>query len=147
MQRPKGVHQNNGHRTWYERDGVGNTTSGYVSASTPYFDFLRQAKHPHLLSLTGVCFRNNEGKLYSVQVLTSVVCFISPVPGNGTLASALANDDVLIEQAHVKLWSLQICLGMGYLHSLGLMHQNLTSEALILDKNWSIKSEFHRANY
>ena len=57
----------------------------------------------------------------------------------GTVFELVINDKMVIEPEHVRMMALDICRGMTYLHASQVIHRDLKTKNLLVDRSWSIK--------
>jgi cyclin-dependent kinase len=43
---------------------------------------------------------------------------------------------------HVKQFAIDVCRGMAYLHASKIIHRDLKTRNLLVDKNWTVKGIF-----
>lgn len=97
------------------------------------FEFLSEAKimlnlrHPNIVIFMGICAMPG-----SFAIVTELLDF-------GSLAKILRNEDILIEPKHVQEFALDVCRGMAYLHASKIIHRDLKTRNLLVDKNWIVK--------
>jgi len=67
------------------------------------------------------------------------VALIIEYLSHGSLSSILKNKDWIIEEDHIRKFSLHTCQGMTYLHSRHIIHRDLKCANLLVDKDWNVK--------
>jgi len=82
--------------------------------------------HPNVVALMGI-------------VAKPTVCIITEYCANGDVASVVFNPDYMVEPAHLRKMCLDTCLGMAYLHGANIVHRDLKSRNLLIDRNWDVK--------
>ena len=89
-------------------------------------DVLLKANHPFLVSAR-----------YTFQTETKIILVLDYVPG-GELFSRL-RDEHKFSLSRARMYSAQLLLGIGFLHSIGVMHRDLKPENILIDKDGYIK--------
>jgi len=84
-------------------------------------------RHPNVVTFLGACL--NKPELFIVTEFMS----------RGDLYNILHNNDIVIENAHVRNMALDTCKGMAYLHSRSIIHRDLKTFNLLVDKDWTVK--------
>uniref|UniRef100_A0A6B2LC78 Protein kinase domain-containing protein n=1 Tax=Arcella intermedia TaxID=1963864 RepID=A0A6B2LC78_9EUKA len=82
--------------------------------------------HPNIVALMGI-------------VLKPSTCIITEFCKFGDLARIIFAKDYVIDKEHIRKFSLDTCLGMNYLHGAQMVHRDLKSRNLLIDKDWNIK--------
>uniref|UniRef100_A0A6B2LBU3 Protein kinase domain-containing protein n=1 Tax=Arcella intermedia TaxID=1963864 RepID=A0A6B2LBU3_9EUKA len=82
-------------------------------------------KHPNIVTLLGV-----------IEKPTAIITEYYP---NGDVCELAMNLNYVIDEEHVRKICLDTCQGMAYLHSLNILHRDLKSRNLLIDKDWNIK--------
>jgi len=67
------------------------------------------------------------------------LCIVTEFVSRGSLNKILHDKDVILELDHVRKMALDACKGMAYLHGAHIIHRDLKSHNLLVDKNWNIK--------
>jgi predicted Ser/Thr protein kinase len=88
---------------------------------------MKKIKHPHIVSMIGVIYN------------TKHFCILTEFMAKGSLSSILRNEDILVEEAHIKQMAIDTCLGLAYLHRMNIMHRDLKCANLLVDNNWTVK--------
>jgi len=70
---------------------------------------------------------------------TPDVCLVQEYVERGSLYKVLHDRDILLEMGHVLRFALDTCQGMAYLHGSRIIHRDLKSHNLLVDKDWNIK--------
>jgi len=83
-------------------------------------------RHPNVVSLMGV-------------VLNPRLCIITEYCGRGDVAAVALDTKFTIEPEHIRKICLDTCRGMTYLHGANVIHRDLKSRNLLIDKGWNIK--------
>jgi len=58
---------------------------------------------------------------------------------NGSVRELLDEKSVTIEEEHVRVMGIDACKGIAYLHSRKILHRDLKTHNLLVDKFWNVK--------
>eukprot|EP01125_Pyxidicula_operculata_P015812 TRINITY_DN538_c2_g1_i1.p1 TRINITY_DN538_c2_g1~~TRINITY_DN538_c2_g1_i1.p1 ORF type:complete len:1291 (+),score=295.23 TRINITY_DN538_c2_g1_i1:137-3874(+) len=64
---------------------------------------------------------------------------ITEYMARGSLQDIISDKNVMIEEAHVCKFSLDICNGMAYLHEQNVIHRDLKPANLLVSDDWKVK--------
>jgi len=67
------------------------------------------------------------------------VCLITEFVERGSLFKILHNHSISITFHQILQFALDTCKGMAYLHNLHIIHRDLKSHNLLVDKKWTVK--------
>jgi len=83
-------------------------------------------RHPNIVSLMGV--------VYSPRL-----CIVTEFCARGDVAAVSLDPKYTIELEHIRKICIDTCRGMTYLHGANVIHRDLKSRNLLIDKFWNIK--------
>jgi serine/threonine-protein kinase CTR1 len=84
-------------------------------------------RHPQVVLFIGACIKNPD------------IFIVTEYMANGSIRQLLDNVELIIEQEHVRKFSIDTCKGMAYLHSRKILHRDLKTHNLLVDMYWSVK--------
>jgi len=84
-------------------------------------------RHPNIVTFMACTFEKPD------------VCIVTEFVERGSLYKILHDTAVILELDHVRKLALDACKGMAYLHGAYIIHRDLKSHNLLVDKNWKIK--------
>jgi len=67
------------------------------------------------------------------------VCLITEYIERGSLYNIIHNDSIKLEIGHIRRLALDACKGMDYLHGIRIIHRDLKSHNLLVDRTWVVK--------
>ncbi|KAK3119820.1 hypothetical protein QOZ80_9AG0675750 [Eleusine coracana subsp. coracana] len=88
---------------------------------------LREVDHPNIVRFVGSCTKSPE-----FYILTECM-------SRGSLFDFLHNKHNILDLPAVLKFALDVCRGMSYLHQKGIVHRDLKSANLLLDKDHVVK--------
>eukprot|EP01123_Difflugia_compressa_P008716 TRINITY_DN2672_c0_g1_i2.p1 TRINITY_DN2672_c0_g1~~TRINITY_DN2672_c0_g1_i2.p1 ORF type:complete len:316 (+),score=33.01 TRINITY_DN2672_c0_g1_i2:89-949(+) len=83
-------------------------------------------RHPNVVSLMGIVWNPR-------------LCIVTEYCCRGDVAGVMLNPKFIVEPEHIRKICLDTCRGMTYLHGANVIHRDLKSRNLLIDKNWNIK--------
>jgi len=86
---------------------------------------LRELKHHNVIGMIGIC--------------TKPKCIVTEFLDNGSLHDFLRKPTCVVDIHLQTQFAMDIALGMNYLHSMKIIHRDLKSHNLLLDKNYNVK--------
>jgi serine/threonine protein kinase/ABC-type branched-subunit amino acid transport system substrate-binding protein len=96
-------------------------------------EFLQEAavmvglRHPNIVLFMGVCVDPPE------------LCIITEFMMRGSLYDVLHNDKLQLPFPLLRSMIIDVLKGLQFIHSAGIIHRDLKSPNLLVDKNWTIK--------
>uniref|UniRef100_A0A6B2LBN8 Protein kinase domain-containing protein n=1 Tax=Arcella intermedia TaxID=1963864 RepID=A0A6B2LBN8_9EUKA len=84
-------------------------------------------RHPHIVLFMGAGI-----KMPDLFIVTEFMA-------NGSVRELLDKKEVLLEPEHIKKMCIEACKGMAFLHSRKIIHRDLKTHNLLVDKYWSVK--------
>jgi len=83
-------------------------------------------RHPNVVSLMGVVYNPR-------------LCIVTEFCARGDVAAVTLDPKFTIEPEHIRKICLDTCRGLTYLHGANVIHRDLKSRNLLIDKAWNIK--------
>ena len=65
--------------------------------------------------------------------------FVMEFCANGSMYDAMNNKDIIFDWARVLTWMMQTVRGIEALHAINLVHRDIKSLNLLMDKEWTVK--------
>lgn len=84
-------------------------------------------RHPNIVLFMGVCVDPPE------------LCIITEFMSRGSLYDVLHNDKLQLPFPLLRNMIVDVLKGLQFIHSAGIIHRDLKSPNLLVDKNWTIK--------
>eukprot|EP00026_Physarum_polycephalum_P001102 Phypoly_transcript_01103.p1 GENE.Phypoly_transcript_01103~~Phypoly_transcript_01103.p1 ORF type:complete len:774 (+),score=173.32 Phypoly_transcript_01103:1162-3483(+) len=84
-------------------------------------------RHPNIVLFMGVCLEPPD------------LCIITEFMSRGSLHDVLHNDKLQLPFPLLRNMIVDILKGLQFIHSAGIIHRDLKSPNLLVDKNWTIK--------
>jgi serine/threonine protein kinase len=84
-------------------------------------------RHPNITLFMGVCLEPPD------------LCIITEFMMRGSLHDVLHNDKLQLPFPLLRNMIVDILKGLQFIHSAGIIHRDLKSPNLLVDKNWTIK--------
>jgi len=83
-------------------------------------------RHPNIVCIMGI-------------VIDPSICIVTEYCINGDVANLMWNKNYVVEPEHIRKICLDTCRGLVYLHAANIIHRDLKSRNLLIDKDWNIK--------
>uniref|UniRef100_A0A6B2LD35 Protein kinase domain-containing protein n=1 Tax=Arcella intermedia TaxID=1963864 RepID=A0A6B2LD35_9EUKA len=84
-------------------------------------------RHPNIVAFLGGCLNPPD------------IFIVTEYMERGDLFSILNNPNIIIEEFHKRKFTLDTVKGMTYLHSKNIIHRDLKTYNLLVDKDWDVK--------
>lgn len=84
-------------------------------------------RHPNIVLFMGVCIDPPD------------LCIITEFMARGSLYDVLQNDKLQLPFPLLRNMIVDVLKGLQFIHSAGIIHRDLKSPNLLVDKNWTIK--------
>jgi serine/threonine protein kinase len=111
---------------------AGETLDGQKIAENPRLELTLQAKLSN-----GDC--SYIVRLLDVKDGGNTICAILEFCHNGELFNVVQNAGNAFTAVHAKTYFIQLLLGLKYMHSLNIVHRDLSLENLLLTKDYSLR--------
>jgi len=84
-------------------------------------------RHPNIVTFMGTC------------VSSDALCLVTEFLERGTLYEVLHNPAFNPDHEDIRRFCLDCCRGMAYLHGSSVIHRDLKSKNLLIDRDWNLK--------
>jgi len=84
-------------------------------------------RHPHIVLFMGACIKPPD------------LFIVTEFMANGSVRELLDKKEVQLEHEHIRRMSVDSCKGMSYLHSRKIIHRDLKTHNLLVDRFWNVK--------
>uniref|UniRef100_A0A6B2L7C1 Protein kinase domain-containing protein n=1 Tax=Arcella intermedia TaxID=1963864 RepID=A0A6B2L7C1_9EUKA len=105
---------------------IHNTSQSFIDELYREAELMIALRHPNIVTFMACTTKPD-------------VCLVTEFISRGSLYGILHNKSILISPEHVRRMALDACKGMEYLHSARIIHRDLKSHNLLVDKAWAIK--------
>jgi len=90
-------------------------------------NLMLKIRHPNVLVFLGVC------------TVKPNICIVTEIMSRGSLYDVLHDENIDIENEHLRRFAIDTSRGMAYLHGSRIIHRDLKSHNLLVDHNWCVK--------
>ncbi len=98
-----------------------------LSALSLFILICRTLRHPNVVQFMGVCTTKPD------------ICLVTEFISRGSLYKILHSPNIDLAPEHLRRLALDTCKGMAYLHAARIIHRDLKTHNLLVDKNWTVK--------
>ena len=99
-----------------------------LSAEISVAELMKSLKHPHILTIFGICSVSND----TVWICTEVM-------SNGNLKNYIQREKSALSVQQLVNFSIQCARGMLYLEEMGIIHSNLTARQILVGEDLTCK--------
>jgi len=84
-------------------------------------------RNPNIVLFMGACINHPN------------IFIVTEYMANGSVRQLLDNSELILEQEHIRKFSIDATKGMSYLHSRKILHRDLKTHNLLVDMYWNVK--------